>query len=160
MVMNTGRKKILFTAIILFVGVVGLSAGMSVASRFVHHAGLVDGRLKPCPDAPNCVCSEYKGVHAFPPLQPGTSADGGMSALRQAIEASGGRLRHSTPLYLWASYTTPIFRVIDDVEARLDPATGMLHLRSASRVGYYDFGANRKRLQEIATLFYQKLRKK
>lgn len=153
------RRKNLRITVILFVGVIGLLVNLSIASRFMHNTGLVDGRLKPCRDRPNCVCSEYKGAHALPPLQPGASADGGMSALRQAIEASGGRLRHATPLYLWASYITPIFRMIDDVEARLAPATGMLHLRGASRMGYYDFGTNRKRLQEITALFYQKLRK-
>lgn len=157
--MHTKGQSILFVATILSIGVLGLFVGLSVASRFVHNTGLIDGKLKSCPDKPNCLCSEYDGEHAFPPLQPGTSADGGMRALRQAIEASGGRIRRATPLYLWATYTTPILRYVDDVEARYDPETNILHLRSASRVGHSDFGANRQRLQRITGLFYSHLGK-
>ena len=35
----------------------------------------------------------------------------------------------------------------DDVECRLCRADGVIHVRSASRLGYYDFGANRARVE-------------
>ena len=35
----------------------------------------------------------------------------------------------------------------DDVECRLCRADGVIHVRSASRLGYYDFGANRMRVE-------------
>ena len=35
----------------------------------------------------------------------------------------------------------------DDVECRLCRADGVIHIRSASRLGYYDFGANRARVE-------------
>ena len=32
-------------------------------------AGLIDGKLRPCPNSPNCVCSEFTEVeHAIEPL--------------------------------------------------------------------------------------------
>ena len=37
----------------------------------------------------------------------------------------------------------------DDVECRLGHADGMIHVRSASRLGYYDFGVNRARVEAL-----------
>jgi uncharacterized protein (DUF1499 family) len=38
---------------------------------------------------------------------------------------------------------------VDDVELRLDADQGLIHIRSASRVGRSDFGVNRKRVKDI-----------
>lgn len=35
----------------------------------------------------------------------------------------------------------------DDLECRLCRADGVIHVRSASRLGYYDFGVNRARVE-------------
>ncbi len=40
-------------------------------------------------------------------------------------------------------------RFVDDLEARLDIDAGLIHMRSASRTGYYDFNVNRKRVEQI-----------
>ena len=37
----------------------------------------------------------------------------------------------------------------DDVECRLCQAEGVIHVRSASRMGYYDFGVNRARVESL-----------
>ena len=42
-----------------------------------------------------------------------------------------------------------VFGFVDDVEIRLDESTGKIHIRSASREGYGDLGANRKRIEAI-----------
>lgn len=42
---------------------------------------------------------------------------------------------------------------VDDVEVLLDEGEKRVHLRSASRVGYWDFGVNRRRLAEIRRRF-------
>ncbi len=42
-----------------------------------------------------------------------------------------------------------LFRFIDDIEVRFDDVRGEIHLRSASRVGYSDMGANRKRMAAL-----------
>jgi uncharacterized protein (DUF1499 family) len=52
--------------------------------------------------------------------------------------------------YVHAEFRSRIFRFVDDVEFVLDDQHALLHMRSASRVGYYDFGANRRRLKSIA----------
>ena len=43
--------------------------------------------------------------------------------------------------------------VVDDVEFSLDAGAGLINVRSASRVGYSDFGVNRKRVERIRAAF-------
>jgi uncharacterized protein (DUF1499 family) len=42
---------------------------------------------------------------------------------------------------------------VDDVEFLLGDGTRTIHVRSVSRVGYSDFGVNRRRVEEIRTRF-------
>lgn len=64
--------------------------------------------------------------------------------------------------YLHAVFTSRIFRFKDDFEARLeagsDPAEAKIHVRSASRVGYSDLGANRRRVDAVRAAFGAALR--
>jgi uncharacterized protein (DUF1499 family) len=51
--------------------------------------------------------------------------------------------------YLYAQFTTPLMRFVDDVEFWYDPAADVVQVRSASRVGRRDFGVNRARIESI-----------
>ena len=42
---------------------------------------------------------------------------------------------------------------VDDVEFRIDGAAGVIHVRSASRKGYWDLGVNRCRVETIREAF-------
>ncbi|MGR8919898.1 MAG: DUF1499 domain-containing protein [Gammaproteobacteria bacterium] len=109
--------------------------------------GLVDGRLRPCGSAPNCVCSEAgAGPRAIEPLAlpPAVAA---WPAVVAVVGAAGGEVVTDSGDYLHARFTSRIFRYVDDVEIRR--AGDRLHLRSASRVGYSDLGANRRRVDAI-----------
>jgi uncharacterized protein (DUF1499 family) len=55
--------------------------------------------------------------------------------------------------YMHAEFTSRIFRFVDDVEFVIDDAHKVIHFRSASRLGYSDFGVNRKRMEEIRKRF-------
>jgi uncharacterized protein (DUF1499 family) len=55
--------------------------------------------------------------------------------------------------YIHAEYTSALFRFVDDVELYFDKAKKIIHVRSASRVGYGDMGVNRKRVEELRALF-------
>jgi uncharacterized protein (DUF1499 family) len=59
------------------------------------------------------------------------------------------RIVKSNEGYVHAEFTSRIFRFVDDVEFVLDSESSVLHMRSASRVGYYDFGANRRRIETL-----------
>lgn len=115
--------------------------------------GVVDGRLAPCPDAPHCVCSD--GPESAAAIAPLTFDDDPATAFaraRAAVSGIGGVVVEATDDYLHATFTSTVFRFVDDLELRLDPA-GVIQVRSSSRVGYYDFGANRARVEKLRRAF-------
>lgn len=56
----------------------------------------------------------------------------------------------ATPSYLHVEFRSALFRFVDDLEFVLDDPARVIHFRSASRTGYYDFGVNRRRMKEIS----------
>lgn len=108
--------------------------------------GLKDGKLAKCPNKPNCVCSE-EGAISKSPIQPLPSTD--KTKLKQAITETGGVIHQEQDNYIAATYTSQVFNFVDDVELRIDAAEGVTHIRSASRVGHSDLGANEKRVAAI-----------
>jgi uncharacterized protein (DUF1499 family) len=44
---------------------------------------------------------------------------------------------------------TRLMRFVDDAEFYLDEKAGVIHVRSASRLGSSDFGVNRARIESI-----------
>ena len=55
----------------------------------------------------------------------------------------------ATERYIQATARSSRFGFVDDLEFLYDPAAGLLHMRSASRVGRSDLGVNRHRLEAI-----------
>jgi uncharacterized protein (DUF1499 family) len=103
-----------------------------------------------CPGRPNCVCSEDpRPDFAVPPLTVGGPADAARQRLEALVQAMGGRIERVAPDYLHATFRSRIFRFVDDQECRLDARAGVIHLRSASRVGYSDLGVNRRRVEAL-----------
>jgi uncharacterized protein (DUF1499 family) len=110
-----------------------------------QNIGVQGGRLAPCPDSPNCVSSfETDETHGIAPL----AAD-----LETIEEVLVGMERTNIVSvdgnYLYAEFTSRLMGFVDDVEFLYDPASGMTHVRSASRLGYSDLGANRDRIEAI-----------
>lgn len=113
-----------------------------------QNIGVVDGRLTDCPDSPNCVSSFAESEeHRIEPL----------SATIEEVEAALLTLDRtniviSSDTYLYAEFTTRIMGYVDDVEFMYDPQARVTHVRSASRLGYSDLGANRNRIESIREL--------
>ncbi len=82
---------------------------------------------------------------------PSEQAIGRLKAILAAMPRT--KIITATGEYLHAECTSPIFRFVDDVEFLVDPASRTIHFRSASRVGYSDFGVNRKRMEAISRQF-------
>lgn len=55
--------------------------------------------------------------------------------------------------YLKVEVHSAFFSFVDDVEFQFDDAAKLIHFRSASRLGYYDFGVNRSRMATIIREF-------
>jgi len=125
-------------------------------SRSGKAPGLLDGELSPCPDKPNCACSEYRddSAHFIQPLPiADTPVAVAMQKLEKIISALGGSIETSRENYIAATFSSSLFGFVDDVEARADADARVVHLRSASRIGHGDLGANRKRVEEIRRHF-------
>lgn len=109
--------------------------------------GARNGRLAPCKRTPNCVSSQADPsdrTHYVAPI----AFEGSMQALREAIaELPLATVVEVKDDYLYAEFRTPILRFVDDVEFL--KADGVLHVRSASRLGRRDFKANRNRVEQL-----------
>jgi uncharacterized protein (DUF1499 family) len=113
--------------------------------------GPIDGRLRPCPDSPNCVSSfAVDETHRIAPLAILGSPPAAWTGLVALLE-EGPRIEIVTDEghYLHAVFTSLIMRYRDDVEFLLMPEADLIAVRSASRVGYGDMGANRARIEAI-----------
>ena len=119
--------------------------------------GLEAGHLRRCPNTPNCVCSEgATGDHAIEPIAFTGDSAAAWNRLQQVIEqSSGAAVIQRDDHYMHAEFTTRLMRYVDDVEFRLDAPSGQIHVRSASRVGRSDLGANRQRVEAIRRAFAQ-----
>ena len=106
--------------------------------------GLVDGKLRNCPGKPNCVCSDSEGSFYVAPV-PAES----LESIAKAIAQIGGEVQQQDDQWLWATFSSRVFRFIDDLEVRFDAHAGLAYVRSASRSGTSDFGVNRKRIEAL-----------
>lgn len=128
---------------------------LSASSRKQPDLGLFNKQLRSCPTTPNCVSSEQSDVGVFvEPLTVKTTADNAWRNAKKAVVDNGGVIVSERNGYLHAEFVTPLLRYVDDVELRLDENKQAIHIRSASRVGRSDFGANRKRVEKIRREFF------
>ncbi|MBE2221347.1 MAG: DUF1499 domain-containing protein [Anaerolineae bacterium] len=113
------------------------------------------GRLAPCPESPNCVSSyETDEVHGMEGMIYEGETAVAQAKLLAIIQAMpGSTLITNEPGYLHAEFRSPIWRFVDDVEIYFDETAGLIQFRSASRLGYGDGDANRKRMEEIRAVY-------
>jgi len=113
--------------------------------------GTHDGKLAPCPSSPNCVSSQSTDdAHRIAPLTYSGRAADAMKKLTAIIQAfPRTSVITVSDSYLHAEVTSAIFRFVDDLEFLVDDAAKVIHVRSASRMGYSDLGVNRKRVEQI-----------
>ena len=160
--MFTGMTKlekllIIIASISLLVIIALFILGLMSHSGEAH--GLVEGRLQQCPDKPNCVSSELvaDAKHYIEPLvYPAGEEAQVMPSLKAIIYEMGGSIQAEKTDYLAATFTSSVFRFVDDLEIRIDADQKTIHLRSASRVGHGDRGANRKRVELLKNSFQEK----
>lgn len=124
---------------------------LACAGRAPEGLGLREGRLAPCPSSPNCVSSEATDPgHRVEAFVVEGEMEPAWSGLRRWLEEQDRvQITVDEADYLHAVFTTPLLRFRDDVEFHARPERGEIAVRSASRVGYGDLGANRKRVEAI-----------
>jgi uncharacterized protein (DUF1499 family) len=115
------------------------------------------GGLKACPKSPNCVSSQaHDPGHAIAPFVYQDSRKEAFARLKKVMsDMKRTTIVAETEDYLHAEARSLIFRFVDDVEFYFPAAEKIIHVRSASRIGYSDLGVNRKRVEEIRAKFYK-----
>ncbi len=116
--------------------------------------GVHDGRLAPPKRTPNNVTSQVDKnadpEHYIEPLRYAGDARQAWAALRQVVDGMQRvKVVKSEPNYLYAEFSTKLMGYVDDTEFYLDEKAGVIHVRSASRLGRSDFGVNRGRIESI-----------
>ena len=114
-------------------------------------------KLPPCPNTPNCVSSQAADTeHLIAPFRIKGNPEAAFAALKTALlQQIRTVITGMTAESLHAEATSLIFRFVDDIDALLDANAGVIHIRSASRVGYSDLGVNRRRVEALRTALQQ-----
>lgn len=122
--------------------------------------GINNGELTPCPNTPNCVNSQAVGEKQYiQPIRYAGSRQEARTRLLQILKSEKRtEILTSQENYIRSEFTSAFFRFVDDVEFYFPEEPGdetIIHVRSASRVGRSDLGANRKRIERIRNKFYK-----
>jgi uncharacterized protein (DUF1499 family) len=138
---------------LLIAGQVGLLRGTPPTDL-----GVKDGKLKRPSKTENSVTSQadlwpdhpmqtYARIAPFKITGDGSAEIAKIGTTLQAmprtaiVQQDGG--------YIYAQCSTPLLKFTDDIEFYLDKSAGLIHVRSASRIGRKDFSVNRARVEQI-----------
>lgn len=112
--------------------------------------GVVDGKLTPCPNSPNCVCTtDSDKEHGLDTIAWDKSPNEAIAALKNIINGmERTAIIVESSDYLHAEFTSKLMGYVDDVEFYVKD--GQIQMRSASRLGKSDLGVNRKRIEAIS----------
>ena len=125
------------------------------AGKRPDYLGVREGKLPRIKRTPNNVSSQAERSDAEHYIEPirfkGTAVDA-MAAVRKAVEGveRATVIRHEGN-YLYAEFKSKLLGFVDDVEFTHDEKAGVIHVRSASRLGRKDFGVNRARVEALRT---------
>jgi uncharacterized protein (DUF1499 family) len=138
----------------------GIAAGQLglLRGQLPGDLGVKDGKLKAPSLTPNSVSSQadlwpghpQQAAARIAPLAVTGEPAAAMARLKAAVASTPGAVVvKAEGDYLYAQYTTPLMHYTDDVEFWFDRAAGVVQLRSASRLGEGDLGANRQRIEAL-----------
>lgn len=146
---------IVLPAVLIFAGQFGLLRGTRPTDL-----GIKDGLLKPpVKESWNVVSSHaekqaHTDYHVIAPIKYSGGGKETFAKLEAIVRAmDGATIVTKQDTYLYAEFQTKVLKFVDDVEFVLDEPAGVIHMRSASRLGRKDFGVNRARLEVIRSKF-------
>ena len=157
--MNITMKTLFLILIVLLTAPVLAGQLGWLAGTMPNDLGVRDGRLKAPSLTRNSVSSQaslhpdhpqlsYAQIAPFALRKDGAEAS--IATLVQVLQAVPGVVVvRQEAGYLQATARTRWLGFVDDLEFWLDPNAGVIHVRSASRLGREDFGANRKRIEAL-----------
>ena len=154
----TFNKWLVIVPVVLVVGAGCAGQAGLMQGSAPTDLGVRGGKLKAPSKTDNSVSSQAalwpdSPQHANAQIAPLALQGGGdetIARIKVLVERDAdARVITSRPDYLYAQYTSKVFRFVDDTEFWYDPVAGVVQVRSASRVGQSDLGVNRKRIEAI-----------
>jgi uncharacterized protein (DUF1499 family) len=124
------------------------------AARSDDAAGIRSTSPSICPESPNCVSSDATDkrhrIAAF--CLKGDFSKNWLEIQRVVAKLPRSTVVRADETYLHATFESRVFRFVDDLELFLNPLSGIISIRSAARTGYWDFGVNRSRIEQLRHL--------
>jgi len=116
--------------------------------------GVSGDRLGPCPPTSNCVSSDVvDDVHRVEAFSLARPPEAAWSAMQEALKGLPRvTVVEVDDTYLHAEFKSAVFRFVDDLELHLRSSQDLVAVRSASRIGGNDLGANRRRVERLRQL--------
>ncbi len=151
-------KWIVIVLIVLVLAAIAAGQAGLLTGKEPPDLGVREGKLKPLSKTDNCVSSQaglypdhpQRRYAEIAPLALRGDGPVTLAKLKAVVEAMpGAKVVKSQPDYLYAQFTTKLMKYVDDVEFWYDPAAQVIQVRSASRLGKSDQGANRKRVDAV-----------
>ncbi|MDF1740786.1 MAG: DUF1499 domain-containing protein [Verrucomicrobiales bacterium] len=124
-------------------------------SRANRPESVDNGKIGEVTGKPNCVSSfSTDRKYQIDPIAYQSDEREVWGELIEAVESiPKTRIVTNEPPYLYAETFSKVFGFVDDLEIMQNEEKKIFHVRSASRVGYSDMGANRKRVEELRKKF-------
>ena len=137
-------------AIVMATGLIGCAS--SPPRQFTQSAS----EFTPCSSAPHCVSSQAPqdgSKHVQPLRFSGATVDAARQALLKTLyEAGNANVERAENRFVHATFRTTT-GFVDDVTFLVQPDAQIIDVKSSSRIGYYDFNVNRKRVERLRARF-------
>jgi len=130
---------------------------MSLKTR---QLGVTNAKFSPCSQKPNSVSTQTtQDIKKVDPL----AFNGTLEETYELILKSLKGLKKNDIVtkesnYLHVTFTSKLFKFVDDVEFYFDEKAKLIHFKSASRVGYSDMGVNKKRYLKFKETYLELLK--
>lgn len=113
-------------------------------------------KFSPCEPKPNCQSSfeDKSGPRYFYPIEYLGPKEKAKEKIIRILSEISGKIVENNGDSIKAEFTSAIFKFVDDVEIYFGEP-GLIHLKSKSRTGYWDFSVNKRRLGDITFRFHQ-----
>jgi uncharacterized protein (DUF1499 family) len=160
------KRTIMFIiyVVVIFLAMVLLAAQFGLLSgKQPNNISVTGERLKPPSQTRNSVSSQ---AHLYPehpqlqyanieplPFKNGNAANSMQVLISTLKSMPGMTIIDAKPDYIYAQSQTKVLKFVDDVEFWVNPAKGVIDVRSASRLGREDFGVNRARVEAIRAAY-------
>lgn len=130
--------------------------------KIPNTVGIIDGHFKPLKNTPNGVSTQAMNPEfkVLPLIMKDYDVFIEKENIKNIVLSyEGTKLINEKENYIHFVFTSNLFHFKDDVEFYFDSQKNTIEIKSQSRIGYGDLGANLKRYQQIKT-DYNKIEQK